>query len=178
LETCVKNCGLRFHVKIAQKEFLNDLLRVIQPKNNPPTIVKERVLGLIQYWADAFRGRPQLVTVGEVYEDLRSQGVEFPPMDLDQLAPVETPSRQGQAAPEQQLSLSQPRTSGQPAPRGQRSRRGPIGPLKPEQVMTSLVPVHSVSCHVVYALCHWRVDTQPSPLINQLLVRQPNGTYT
>ena len=67
-------------------------------QNNPPTIVKERVLGLIQYWADAFRGRPQLVTVGEVYEDLRSQGVEFPPMDLDQLAPVETPSRVSQWA--------------------------------------------------------------------------------
>ena len=107
----MKNCGLRFHVKIAQKEFLNDLLRVIQPKvghwkrsgtsrriisllqNNPPTIVKERVLGLIQYWADAFRGRPQLGTVEEVYEDLKAQGVEFPPVDLDQLAPVQTPSR-------------------------------------------------------------------------------------
>ena len=32
LETCVKNCGLRFHVKIAQRDFLNDLLRIIQLK--------------------------------------------------------------------------------------------------------------------------------------------------
>lgn len=140
LETCVKNCGLRFHVKIAQREFLNDLLRVVQPKNNPPTIVKERVLGLIQYWADAFQGRPQLATVGEVYEELKAQGVEFPPVDLDQLAPVETPSRQGQApsAPQDSLSLtSQPHPSGQSRgpPRDHRSRaRGPIGPLKPEQV--------------------------------------------
>jgi hypothetical protein len=55
--------------------------------------VKERVLGLIQYWADAFRGKPQLSTVEEVYEDLKTQGVEFPPVDLDQLAPVQTPSR-------------------------------------------------------------------------------------
>ena len=55
--------------------------------------MKERVLGLIQYWADAFRGRPQLGTVEEVYEDLKAQGVEFPPVDLDQLAPVQTPSR-------------------------------------------------------------------------------------
>ena len=62
-------------------------------QNNPPTIVKERVLGLIQYWADAFKGRPQLVVVSEVCEELRSQGVEFPPMDLDQLAPVQTPGR-------------------------------------------------------------------------------------
>lgn len=50
-------------------------------------------MGLIQYWADAFQGRPQLATVGEVYEELKAQGVEFPPVDLDQLAPVETPSR-------------------------------------------------------------------------------------
>ena len=63
------------------------------PQSNPPTIVKERVLGLIQYWADAFKGRPQLVVVSEVCEELRSQGVEFPPMDLDQLAPVQTPGR-------------------------------------------------------------------------------------
>ena len=28
----MKNCGLRFHVKIAQRDFLNDLLRIIQPK--------------------------------------------------------------------------------------------------------------------------------------------------
>ena len=39
LETCVKNCGLRFHVKIAQKEFLNDLLRVIQPKVRPELLL-------------------------------------------------------------------------------------------------------------------------------------------
>lgn len=62
-------------------------------QNNPPTIVKERVLGLIQYWADAFQGRPQLATVGDVYDELKAQGVEFPPVDLDQLAPVETHSR-------------------------------------------------------------------------------------
>ena len=74
------------------------MAELFPPQNNPPTIVRERVLGLIQYWADAFRGRPQLGTVGEVYEDLRSQGVEFPPMDLDQLAPVDTPSRVSQWA--------------------------------------------------------------------------------
>lgn len=117
------------------------------------------MLGLIQYWADSFRGRPQLGTVAEVYEDLRAQGVEFPPMDLDQLAPVQTPTRpqQGPApsAPEdqvikshdihmtsivstllQQLPLTIQAQPGAAAPpRGQRSHRGPIGPLKPEQVL-------------------------------------------
>ena len=32
LETSVKNCGLRFHIKVAQKDFLNDMLKVINPK--------------------------------------------------------------------------------------------------------------------------------------------------
>lgn len=32
LETCVKNCGNRFHVKIAQRDFLSELVKVINPK--------------------------------------------------------------------------------------------------------------------------------------------------
>lgn len=32
LETCVKNCGHRFHVKIAQKDFLSELVKIINPK--------------------------------------------------------------------------------------------------------------------------------------------------
>jgi hypothetical protein len=97
--------------------------------------VKERVLGLIQYWADAFRGRPQLGTVEEVYEDLKAQGVEFPPVDLDQLAPVQTPSRQSQApsAPDELSLTAQPQSSSGQR-RSHRSPRGPIGPLKPELV--------------------------------------------
>ena len=62
-------------------------------QNNPPTIVRERILGLIQYWADAFKGKPQLIAVEELYEQLKSEGVEFPPVDLDNMAPIETPNR-------------------------------------------------------------------------------------
>ena len=62
-------------------------------QNNPPTIVRERILGLIQYWADAFRGKPQLAEVEELYEQLKGEGVEFPPIDLDALAPIATPQR-------------------------------------------------------------------------------------
>ena len=63
------------------------------PQTNPPTIVRERILGLIQYWADAFKGKPQLAAVVEVYEQLKKDGEEFPPIDLDALAPVETPQQ-------------------------------------------------------------------------------------
>lgn len=32
IETTVKNCGTRLHVKVAQKDFLKDLMGVINPK--------------------------------------------------------------------------------------------------------------------------------------------------
>ena len=48
LETCVKNCGVRFHIYIAQKEFLQELVKLAMPRNNPPHFVLDKVLGLIQ----------------------------------------------------------------------------------------------------------------------------------
>lgn len=48
LETCVKNCGKRFHIQVAQKDFLQDLIKIIGPKNDPPQVVQEKVLSLIQ----------------------------------------------------------------------------------------------------------------------------------
>jgi len=48
LETCVKNCGMRFHIFVAQKEFLQELVKLAMPRNNPPHFVLDKVLGLIQ----------------------------------------------------------------------------------------------------------------------------------
>uniref|UniRef100_F7EYC4 Target of myb1 membrane trafficking protein n=1 Tax=Rattus norvegicus TaxID=10116 RepID=F7EYC4_RAT len=94
LETCVKNCGHRFHVLVASQDFVeNVLVRTILPKNNPPTIVHDKVLNLIQSWADAFRSSPDLTGVVAVYEDLRRKGLEFPMTDLDMLSPIHTPQR-------------------------------------------------------------------------------------
>ena len=44
----MKNCGKRFHVQIAQKDFLQELIKIIGPKNDPPTVVQEKILSLIQ----------------------------------------------------------------------------------------------------------------------------------
>lgn len=33
LETCVKNCGKPFHLLVANKDFINDLVKLIGPKN-------------------------------------------------------------------------------------------------------------------------------------------------
>ncbi|XP_070779012.1 TOM1-like protein 2 isoform X6 [Enoplosus armatus] len=49
LETCVKNCGHRFHVQVANRDFIDGVLvKIISPKTNPPTIVQDKVLSLIQ----------------------------------------------------------------------------------------------------------------------------------
>ncbi|XP_070612321.1 target of Myb1 membrane trafficking protein isoform X1 [Erythrolamprus reginae] len=94
LETCVKNCGHRFQVLVASQDFVEGVLvRTILPKNNPPAIVHDKVLTLIQSWADAFRSTPDLTGVVTVYEDLRRKGLEFPMTDLDMLSPIHTPQR-------------------------------------------------------------------------------------
>uniref|UniRef100_A0A8C9RGM8 Target of myb1 membrane trafficking protein n=1 Tax=Scleropages formosus TaxID=113540 RepID=A0A8C9RGM8_SCLFO len=94
LETCVKNCGHRFHVLVSTKEFVEGVLvRTILPKNNPPMVLHDRVLSLIQAWADAFRSSPTLTGVVSVYEDLKKRGLEFPMTDLDALSPIHTPYR-------------------------------------------------------------------------------------
>ncbi|CAG5135340.1 unnamed protein product [Candidula unifasciata] len=93
IEACVKNCGRRFHVQVANKDFLHDLIKIIGPKNDPPQIVQEKVLSMIQTWADAFRGNPELKEVEKVYLELKQKGIEFPMTNLDNLAPIHTPAR-------------------------------------------------------------------------------------
>ncbi|XP_067830785.1 target of Myb protein 1 isoform X2 [Heptranchias perlo] len=94
LETCVKNCGHRFHALVASRDFVDEVLvKTILPKNNPPSVVQDKVLSLIQAWADAFRSSPDLTGVVTVYEELRRKGLEFPMTDLDALSPIHTPQR-------------------------------------------------------------------------------------
>ncbi|XP_059902609.1 target of Myb1 membrane trafficking protein-like [Gadus macrocephalus] len=118
LEACVKNCGRRFHALIAAQDFIEGVLvRAILPKHNPPTALTDRVLSLIQSWADAFRSSPSLSGVVLVYEDLRRRGLEFPMTDLDALSPIHTPSRSipENVSPETPLVVEPPRRSEQQA---------------------------------------------------------------
>ena len=48
LETCSNNCNKRFQVMLANKEFLQELKSMIGPKLQPPIIIQEKVLYLIQ----------------------------------------------------------------------------------------------------------------------------------
>ncbi|XP_069053283.1 target of Myb1 membrane trafficking protein isoform X4 [Lepisosteus oculatus] len=129
LESCVKNCGHRFHVLVASRDFVEGVLvRTILPKNNPPQIVHDKVLSLIQSWADAFRSSPSLTGVVSVYEDLRRKGLEFPMTDLDALSPIHTPQR---SVPDTDPSHASPQDSTAPpaVPAQSPARTG--GPFDP-----------------------------------------------
>ncbi|XP_028424054.1 TOM1-like protein 2 isoform X2 [Perca flavescens] len=116
LETGVKNCGHRFHGLVTSRDFVDGVLvKIISPKNNPPTIVQDKVLALIQAWADAFRSSPDLTGVVQVYEELKRKGIEFPTSDLETLSPINTPQRLA-SAPEGDSALHKLSTIPQPAP--------------------------------------------------------------
>ncbi|KAH8270554.1 hypothetical protein KR018_011536, partial [Drosophila ironensis] len=140
LETCVKNCGKAFHVLVAQKDFINELVKLIGPKNDPPAAMQDKVLSLIQIWADAFKNQPDLNGVTQMYMDLKNKGIEFPPNDLDAMAPIYTPQRSvpevhPQVVAAQQHTISPQHmaaaaaAAGGPAP----TSSGPLN-LTPEQV--------------------------------------------
>ncbi|KAG9267680.1 TOM1-like protein 2 isoform X2 [Astyanax mexicanus] len=116
LETCVKNCGYRFHALVTTRDFIDGVLvKVISPKNNPPAIVQDKVLALIQAWADAFRSSPDLTGVVHVYEEMKRKGIEFPRSDMETLSPIHTPQRL-QTAPEADHKYNAP---AQPKPQPQ-----------------------------------------------------------
>ncbi|XP_072522894.1 TOM1-like protein 2 isoform X3 [Salminus brasiliensis] len=119
LETCVKNCGYRFHALVTTRDFIDGVLvKVISPKNNPPAIVQDKVLALIQAWADAFRSSPDLTGVVHVYEEMKRKGIEFPRSDMETLSPIHTPQRL-QSAPEGDHKYNapvQPKPQPQPQP--------------------------------------------------------------
>ncbi|XP_039531199.1 TOM1-like protein 2 isoform X2 [Pimephales promelas] len=134
LETCVKNCGHRFHVHIANRDFIEGVMvKIITPKNNPPAIVQEKVLALIQSWADAFRSSPDLTGVVHIYEELKRKGIEFPMADLDALSPIHTPQR---GVPEVDPGIhkykapTQPNTASQPTPKPAAAATPDLNPIQ------------------------------------------------
>lgn len=79
VETCIDNCNERFHSLLLTKDFVQELVRLIGPKNNPPIELQDRVLSLIETWATADSNHMQ--AVGQVYKELKAKGVMFPTRD-------------------------------------------------------------------------------------------------
>ncbi|XP_051958914.1 TOM1-like protein 2 isoform X1 [Xyrauchen texanus] len=141
LETCVKNCGYRFHSLVTTRDFIDGVLvKIISPKNNPPAIVQDKVLALIQAWADGFRSSPDLTGVVHVYEEMKRKGIEFPRSDLETLSPIHTPQLQ-QTAPEMDQPKYNPPAQPKPQPHS-----GSVPPVSAPVTHTSpQVPILQIS---------------------------------
>ncbi|XP_067830645.1 ADP-ribosylation factor-binding protein GGA1 [Heptranchias perlo] len=75
LETCMKNCGKRFHNEIGKFRFLNELIKVVSPKylgTRAPEKVKTKVLELMFSWTV---GLPDELKITEAYHMLKKQGI-------------------------------------------------------------------------------------------------------
>uniref|UniRef100_A0A8C6ZMM1 VHS domain-containing protein n=1 Tax=Nothoprocta perdicaria TaxID=30464 RepID=A0A8C6ZMM1_NOTPE len=93
LETCVNNCGERFHSEIAKFRFLNELIKVLSPKYHgawSSEKVKSRVTEIIFSWTVWF---PQEVKIRDAYQMLKKQGIvkEDPKLPEDKILPPPSP---------------------------------------------------------------------------------------
>ncbi|CAG9770570.1 unnamed protein product [Ceutorhynchus assimilis] len=149
LETCVKNCGKRFHLLACSKDFVQELVKLLSPKHEPPTAVQEKVLSLIQCWASAFQSDQDLLGVNIVYKDLLAKGIEFPPTDLDSLAPIHTPRKSvlttepPASAPKPPHAGPSPSTSPVPPLLGSPANGGPLTPEQRAKLQSELDVVES-----------------------------------
>uniref|UniRef100_A0A672VA51 Golgi associated, gamma adaptin ear containing, ARF binding protein 2 n=1 Tax=Strigops habroptila TaxID=2489341 RepID=A0A672VA51_STRHB len=96
LETCVNNCGERFHREIAKFRFLNELIKVLSPKYYgtwSSAKVKLRVTEVIFSWTVWF---PQEAKIQDAYQMLKKQGIvkEDPKFPEDRILPPPSPRPQ------------------------------------------------------------------------------------
>nr|XP_042708948.1 ADP-ribosylation factor-binding protein GGA2 isoform X2 [Chrysemys picta bellii] len=93
LETCVNNCGERFHYEVAKFRFLNELIKVLSPKylgTWSTEKVKSRVIEIMFSWTVWF---PQEVKIRDAYQMLKKQGVikQDPKLLEDKILPPPSP---------------------------------------------------------------------------------------
>lgn len=87
LDACIKNCGLKFHLEIASRDFETEFQRLMS-RSAPPIAQKMRVS--LKKWADnEFKSDPQLNLIPSLYQKLKSEGLDFSDTSSQ---PVKTPA--------------------------------------------------------------------------------------
>lgn len=80
-DTCFKNGGDHFLKEVASREFMDNLISLLQASGpaavNPE--VRAKILEYIQAWASATEGRHDLSYIGQIYTRLQREGNQFPP---------------------------------------------------------------------------------------------------
>ncbi|BFZ59665.1 Vacuolar protein-sorting-associated protein 27 [Saitoella coloradoensis] len=77
-DVCVKNGGNHFLTEIASREFMDNLVSLLNASGGINPDVKSKVLECIQTWAIAFRGKSHLDYVQHTQSSLASTGFQFP----------------------------------------------------------------------------------------------------
>lgn len=91
LETCVKNCGKRFHNEVGKFRFLNELIKVVSPKylgSRAPEPVKKKVLEIMYSWTVSL---PEETKISDAYQMLKKQGIIKQDPDLPDDKPCPPP---------------------------------------------------------------------------------------
>ncbi|KAF9310567.1 hypothetical protein BG003_008411 [Podila horticola] len=88
LDNCVKNCGYPFHLQIATKEFLNELVRKFPERPLAvPTPVQSKILEMIQEWYETLcrnsRYKEDLIHIRDMHRLLGFKGYRFPRLKGD-----------------------------------------------------------------------------------------------
>ncbi|SPO35708.1 related to VPS27 - vacuolar protein sorting-associated protein [Pseudozyma flocculosa] len=81
-DICIKNGGDHFLQEVASREFMDNLVSVLQNPAGVNHDVKAKALGLIQNWAQIAEQKPsQMGYINDVYRTLKGQKFDFPPRD-------------------------------------------------------------------------------------------------
>ncbi|KAI8820394.1 VHS domain-containing protein [Fimicolochytrium jonesii] len=90
LDYCTKNCGYPFHLIIATKEFLNELVKRFPERPTTTNSVHHRILELVQTWNATLcvtsRYKEDFKHINDMYRLLSYKGYRFPPLSKDAAA--------------------------------------------------------------------------------------------
>uniref|UniRef100_A0A0C9RRS1 TSA: Wollemia nobilis Ref_Wollemi_Transcript_18652_2638 transcribed RNA sequence n=1 Tax=Wollemia nobilis TaxID=56998 RepID=A0A0C9RRS1_9CONI len=89
LETLIKNCGEIVHYQVAERNILQEMVKIVRKKTDMQ--VRDKILVLLDAWQEAFGGpRGKYPQYFWAYDELRCTGVEFPER-VEKTAPIFTP---------------------------------------------------------------------------------------
>ncbi|KAF7035954.1 hypothetical protein CFC21_046729 [Triticum aestivum] len=77
LETAIKNCGDIFHMHVAERDLLHEMVKLVKKKSDQR--VKDKILVLIDTWQEALGGpRSRYPQFYAAYHELVRAGAQFP----------------------------------------------------------------------------------------------------